>query len=550
MKPILLTMQAFGSYGEKTEIDFQKGGDFFLISGDTGSGKSTIFDAMMFALYGEVSTNGSGKENELLSQFVDVRNDKPLVSLVFTAHQHGQEETYKITRTPRHIRPAKRTGAKQQEEGETAELLMPDGSQYPGKLSDTNRKIEELVGLTADQFRKVVMIAQGEFMDFLRADSKAKTALLRDLLKTDYYYQLSERLKTLAKEKNTAAKTQRANMSFFAGRAVTEGLPEEDALTLDEAKGTVITAKELQPEQVDALADVLSGVCARLQLHDEAGAPCVDAPDFTAMTQVDIYTRRTPDYILSCAQDFRKGRMGYQQHPWTASLGGKAVIFTTNPASTEYSNRPNCWAGNLTLPRAVQHENVLLCLYRVEPDFVDYLYSHLYFPRHEMDEVVEKEGWIFGRKGDGYAAVYSLLPGYWEKKDPAMFKELYAESWQEKYDRADDYEYLAQGHANVWVIEMGSKAENGSFEAFMDGFAGKKVCGDTHNLIYQSPSQGEITFGWNRPLTVGGETICIHGYKRYDNEFAQTEFDAGAIEINAGGHQTILDFEKAERTDI
>lgn len=267
MKPILLTMQAFGSYGEKTEIDFQKGGDFFLISGDTGSGKSTIFDAMMFALYGEVSTNGSGKENELLSQFVDVRNDKPLVSLVFTAHQHGQEETYKITRTPRHIRPAKRTGAKQQEEGETAELLRPDGSQYPSKLSDTNRKIEEIVGLTADQFRKVVMIAQGEFMDFLRAGSKEKTELLRDLLKTDYYYQLSERLKTLAKEKNTAAKTQRANMSFFAGRAVTEGLPEEDAQALEAAKGTVITAKELQPEQVDALVDVLSDMCARLEMQ-------------------------------------------------------------------------------------------------------------------------------------------------------------------------------------------------------------------------------------------------------------------------------------------
>lgn len=267
MKPIRLTMQAFGSYGEKTEIDFQKGGDFFLISGDTGSGKSTIFDAMMFALYGEVSTNGSGKENELLSQFVDVRNDKPLVSLVFTAYQHGQEETYKITRTPRHIRPAKRTGAKQQEEGETAELLMPDGSQYPGKLSDTNRKIEELVGLTADQFRKVVMIAQGEFMDFLRADSKAKTALLRDLLKTDYYYQLSERLKTLAKEKNTAAKTQRTKLSLIAANAVTEGLPEEDAQALEAAKGTVITAKELQPEQVDALAEVLSGVCARLEMQ-------------------------------------------------------------------------------------------------------------------------------------------------------------------------------------------------------------------------------------------------------------------------------------------
>lgn len=274
MKPILLTMQAFGSYGEKTEIDFQKGGDFFLISGDTGSGKSTIFDAMMFALYGEVSTVGINKDkkkneklDEMLSQFVDVQKTKPYASLVFTAYQHGQEETYTVRRTPRYTRPAKRGDAKLQDERETVELLMPDGSQYPGKLSETNRKIEELVGLTADQFRKVVMIAQGEFMDFLRAGSKEKTELLRDLLKTDYYYQLSERLKTLAKEKNTAAKTQRANMSFFAGRAVTEGLPEEDAQALEAAKGTVITAKELQPEQVDALAEVLSGVCARLQLQ-------------------------------------------------------------------------------------------------------------------------------------------------------------------------------------------------------------------------------------------------------------------------------------------
>lgn len=275
MKPILLTMQAFGSYGEKTEIDFQKGSDFFLISGDTGSGKSTIFDAMMFALYGEVSTVGINKDkkkneklDEMLSQFVDVQKTKPYASLIFTAYQHGQEETYTVRRTPRYTRPAKRGDAKLQDERETVELLMPDGSQYPGKLSDTNRKIEELVGLTADQFRKVVMIAQGEFMDFLRAGSKEKTELLRDLLKTDYYYQLSERLKTLAKEKNTAAKTQRANMSFFAGRAVTEGLPEEDARALEAAKGTVIKAAEkLQPEQVDTLAEVLSGVCARLQLQ-------------------------------------------------------------------------------------------------------------------------------------------------------------------------------------------------------------------------------------------------------------------------------------------
>lgn len=274
MKPIRLTMQAFGSYAEKTEIDFQKGGDFFLISGDTGSGKSTIFDAMMFALYGEVSTVGINKDkkkneklDEMLSQFVDVQKTKPYASLIFTAYQHGQEETYTVRRTPRYTRPAKRGDAKLQDERETVELLMPDGSQYPGKLSDTNRKIEELVGLTADQFRKVVMIAQGEFMDFLRANSDKKTELLRDLLKTRYYDDLTNKLQKQAGEKKKAAQTQRTKLSLIAANAVTEGLPEEDALTLDEAKGTVITAKELQPEQVDTLAEVLSGVCARLQIQ-------------------------------------------------------------------------------------------------------------------------------------------------------------------------------------------------------------------------------------------------------------------------------------------
>lgn len=285
------------------------------------------------------------------------------------------------------------------------------------------------------------------------------------------------------------------------------------------------------------------------RLHDEAGAPCVDAPDFTAMTQVDIYTRRTPDYILSCAQDFRKGRMGYQQHPWTASLGGKAVVFTTNPSSLEYNNRPNRWAGNLCLPRAVQHENVLLCIYRVMPDFVDYLYSHLYFPTHEMDEVVERDGWIFGRRGSGYIAVMSLEPAYWEPKDPAMFQAIYGADWQARYERAGRYEYIAQGHANVWAIEMGSAAENGSFADFMAGFTANAIQGDTFSFTYRSPSQGSVCFGWNRPMSVSGCDVQLHGYPRYDNEFAQTPFDADAVTIRAGGHETVLDFANVARND-
>ncbi len=287
----------------------------------------------------------------------------------------------------------------------------------------------------------------------------------------------------------------------------------------------------------------------RYILCDEAGAPCPDAPDFTAMTQVDILTRRTPDYLISCAQDFRAGRMGYQQHPWTASLGGKAVIFTTNPASNEYFNRPNRWAGNLTLPRAVQYHNVLLCIYRVLPDFVDFLYSHLYFPKHEMDETVEKNGYIFGRRGNGYIAVKSLLPGYWEKKDPDLFRSLYRDAWEEHYAKAQDYEYVAQGHANVWAVEMGSKAENGSFEAFMAGFAADALQGDSHHCTFVSPSQGTLRFGWTCPLTVNGEEICIHGYPRYSNAFCEAAFDAPEITVRAGGHTAVLDFKNVKRTD-
>lgn len=288
----------------------------------------------------------------------------------------------------------------------------------------------------------------------------------------------------------------------------------------------------------------------RYLLHDEAGAPCVDAPDFTAMTQVDILTRRTPDYILSCAQDFRKGRMGYQQHPWTASLGGKAVVFTTNPASLEYNNRPNRWAGNLTLPRAVQHENVLLCLYRVEADFVDYLYSHLYFPKHEMDETLERDGWIFGRKGNAYIAVRSLTPGYWEDADPELFRSLYGKNWQSAFDRVTKYEYISQGHAGVWVVEMGSLSENGSFESFVSRFGPDLLRGDIHTLAYDSPALGAMTFGWNKPLTVRGSEVSFHQYKRYDNAFSQTDFDADKIVIRAGGHITSLDFASGQRSDL
>ena len=269
MKPIRLTMQAFGSYGEKTEIDFTRGGDFFLISGDTGSGKSTIFDAMMFALYGEVSANGNDKKSELFSQFADVQKTSPYVELAFWTHSLAEGEEYTVRRTPSYMRPSKRKGAKPQREEEAVTLTMPDGSQASGNLRDVNARIQALIGLTAEQFRKVIMIAQGEFMGFLRAKSDEKTKLLRDLLKTNFYRELIDRLQQLAKDKKAEAEKQRSLRVMEATRVVTEGLSEADEQALNDAKQAVIGAKLLQPEQVDALAEVLSGVCARVQMQLE-----------------------------------------------------------------------------------------------------------------------------------------------------------------------------------------------------------------------------------------------------------------------------------------
>ena len=172
MKPIQLTMQAFGSYGKKTVIDFTKPDqNLFLITGDTGSGKTTIFDAIVFALYGEASSVVNRKNGaELQSQFA-AASVEPFVELVFSEKEGSEDVHYTVRRVPKHVRPLKRgTGLK--EESGSVSLIMSDGTEYPSK--ETDKKLEEIVGLTKNQFMQVAMIAQGEFMALLRAKSDDK----------------------------------------------------------------------------------------------------------------------------------------------------------------------------------------------------------------------------------------------------------------------------------------------------------------------------------------------------------------------------------------
>ena len=192
MKPLRLTIQAFGSYGKRTEIDFTKPNqNVFLISGDTGAGKTTIFDAIVFALYGEASSAVNKKSGqELQSQYAD-QALTPYVELTFSERKGDAEALYTVQRVPQHMRPVRRGSGMTKAHG-TVSLIMPDGTEYPQK--EANQKLEEIIGLTKQQFMQVAMIAQGEFMDLLRASSDKKKEIFRRLFHTEIYQNIVDEL--------------------------------------------------------------------------------------------------------------------------------------------------------------------------------------------------------------------------------------------------------------------------------------------------------------------------------------------------------------------
>ena len=203
MKPLKLKMQAFGSYGEETLIDFDKvNQNLFLITGDTGAGKTTIFDAIVFALYGEASSSANKKEGVVLqSQYVDFAKE-PFVELIFSEGNNADSEIYTVRRVPRHLKPITRGAGKggQREITGSVSLIMPDGMEYPSKEADS--KLQEIVDLTKSQFMQVAMIAQGEFMDLLRAKSDDKKVIFRKLFNTEMYQDIVTELGNRKREKD------------------------------------------------------------------------------------------------------------------------------------------------------------------------------------------------------------------------------------------------------------------------------------------------------------------------------------------------------------
>ena len=194
MRPVKLVMSAFGPYAGLEAIDFDGLGreGLYLITGDTGAGKTTIFDAVVFALYGEASDQNRDR-NMLRSAYAEAGTDT-YVELTFRC----RNQDYRIRRNPQYERPMKRgNGFTKQSSG--AEIVFPDGRMVSGD-KDVTAEVTQLLGIDKDQFMQIAMIAQGDFLKLLLADTPARKKILSSIFRTQNYDLLEQELKNEARE--------------------------------------------------------------------------------------------------------------------------------------------------------------------------------------------------------------------------------------------------------------------------------------------------------------------------------------------------------------
>lgn len=196
MKPCKLIISAFGPYAQKTEIDFEMMGEqgLYLITGDTGSGKTTIFDAIAFALYGEAS--GSVREAGMFRSKYAGTGEPTYVELTFLY----KGKRYTVTRNPEYQRPKERGSGFTLQKGD-AVLTFPDGRCPVTRPKEVTRAITELIGLDYRQFTQIAMIAQGDFQKLLLAGTAQRGEIFRQIFHTGLYQELQNKLRSAEKER-------------------------------------------------------------------------------------------------------------------------------------------------------------------------------------------------------------------------------------------------------------------------------------------------------------------------------------------------------------
>jgi hypothetical protein len=272
------------------------------------------------------------------------------------------------------------------------------------------------------------------------------------------------------------------------------------------------------------------------------GQPVEDL-DNSSLRRVDKITFRTPDYQLSSAQDYRKGAPGSQQHIWQATLGPQTAVFAMNPG-------PNAkyWQGRL--PRVAQHRNVLVAIYDIParrppgPKTVfpadavgDAVPSPApseevldprtlaVFRRASFDEVEQEGGWTFGRKGQGYVALWSRAPASWSADGVLGGEGL-----------------IAPRRKNVWICQLGREKVDGPFKAWAARIAAAPLKSSDSDVTFTAPGLGPIAFGWEGPLRVDGKVVPLGEHLRFDNPYTKVPYGRPRYELAHAGYRLLIDF--------
>lgn len=246
MRPLRLTLSAFGPYAAETTLDLEKlgKGGLYLITGDTGAGKTTLFDAITYALY-DHSSSGIREGSMLRCKYAD---DKTPTFVELEFEVHGVR--YTVRRNPEYQRPKAR-GEGMTTEKADATLTYPDTRPPVTKAKDVTAAVQEIIGLDYNQFSQIVLIAQGQFTKLLNASTEERSRIFRKLFRTQRYAQLQERLQAEAAALNQQRTAQNAKLdSLLGGLQFAPEDPDAEALRA--------LCAQTMPETALALLDALT----------------------------------------------------------------------------------------------------------------------------------------------------------------------------------------------------------------------------------------------------------------------------------------------------
>ena len=293
MRPLKLKLSAFGPYKGVTEIDMEKLGErgLYLITGDTGAGKTTIFDAITFALFGEAS--GENRTAGMLRSKYAEPETPTEVEMCF--RYRGQD--YTVKRNPEYERPAKRGGGTTIQKAD-AELWLPDGAVLT-KPREVDRKILEILGVNHQQFSQIAMIAQGDFLKLLLADTKERQEIFRKLFETEHYKALQMQILSDAKRLFVEKEDARKAIEHYVQSTTADPLSPLSLELAQAHKGAMLTADvlslleriiaddEMRREQLETEINEASAALEKISGH---------------LTAIGAYQKLQSDLIRTKAQ--------------------------------------------------------------------------------------------------------------------------------------------------------------------------------------------------------------------------------------------------------